>query len=100
MADFFSDPSDNKPKQAVALLYNPAADNAPRVIAKGKGEIAERIIDLALENGVKIHQDKTLVNILSLTELDQEIPVEALVAVAEILSYIYRENGKIRQMKK
>ena len=89
----------NERRSAVALLYEPNSDNAPRVVAKGKGEIADRIIELARENGVKVHSDKTLVEILSLTELDKEIPVEALVAVAEILSYIYRENGKIRRLR-
>ncbi len=85
--------------KAVALAFDPAIDSGPRVIASGKGAIAEHILRLAFDNGVKVRQDQTLTEMLSLVEIDREIPVEAIVAVAEILSYVYRENGKMKAIK-
>ena len=82
----------DKNKQAVALTYDKDKDQAPRVTAKGKGYIAEQIIELAREHNVEIRQDSDLVNILAKIELNTPIPVEAYAAVAEILSYIYRAN--------
>lgn len=83
---------------AVALDYDADKDSAPRVIAKGKGEIAQRIVDLARQNGIAVRQDADLAELLSVLELDQEIPVEAFTAVAEILSYIYRANGRLGEL--
>ena len=83
---------------AVALDYDAAKDNAPRVVAKGRGEIAQRIVDLARQNGIAVRQDADLAELLAVLELDQEIPVEAFTAVAEILSYIYRANGRLGEM--
>lgn len=74
----------------MALQYRRQHDPAPRVVAKGEGEIAEKIVDVAREHGVAIKQDADLVQLLGAVELDTQIPVEAFVAVAEILSYIYR----------
>jgi flagellar biosynthesis protein len=75
---------------AVALQYRRAQDPAPRVVAKGGGEIAQQIVELARQHGVAIREDADLVQLLSAVELDTEIPVEAFIAVAEILAYIYR----------
>ena len=83
---------------AVALDYDLAKDNAPRVVAKGRGEIAQRIVDLARQNGIPVRQDADLAELLAVLELDQEIPVEAFTAVAEILSYIYRANGRLGEL--
>ena len=83
---------------AVALDYEALKDNAPKVVAKGKGEIAQRIVDLARQNGIPVRQDADLAELLSVLELDQEIPVEAFTAVAEILSYIYRANGRLGEL--
>ena len=83
---------------AVALDYDAPKDNAPRVVAKGRGEIAQRIVDLARQNGVAVRQDADLAELLAVLELDQEIPVEAFTAVAEILSYIYRANGRLGEL--
>lgn len=79
---------------AVALSYDETKDSAPRVVASGHGAVAEAILALAFANGVKVRQDADLVEILSLVEIGDEIPVDALVAVAEILSYVYRANGR------
>lgn len=85
--------------KAIALAFDPLQDAMPRVVASGKGALAEQILRLAFDNGVKVRKDETLTEMLSLVELDHEIPVAAMVAVAEILSYVYRENGKMRDIR-
>src|SRR5262249_21284821 len=80
-------------KLAVALAYERGRDSAPLVTAKGKGFIAEQIVKLARENGVEIREDADLVTLLSRIDIGEPIPVEAYMAVAEILSYIYRTNA-------
>lgn len=82
------------PDYAVALGYDPLKNNAPKVLAKGQGQIAEKIIQIALDEGIEIHQDTDLVQILKAVDIDSEIPVEAFSAVAEIISYIYQINNK------
>lgn len=82
------------PAYAVALGYDAAKNNAPTVLAKGQGQIAEKIIQIALDEGIEIHQDADLVQILKAVDIDSEIPLEAFGAVAEIISYIYRANNK------
>ncbi len=79
-----------KRRKATALRYNPTQDDAPRVIASGKGVIAEQIIALAKENGIPIHEDPLLVEALSHVEVDDTIPPELYRVVAEVLAYIYR----------
>ncbi|MEQ8332947.1 EscU/YscU/HrcU family type III secretion system export apparatus switch protein [Nisaea sp.] len=81
---------------AIALDHDPGGEEAPRVIAKGYGELAEKILRLAFENDVKVRKDSDLVQILSAVEVDCEIPVEAFAAVAEILTYVYSANERIR----
>jgi flagellar biosynthesis protein len=85
---------DKSPK-AVALKYDQKKDRAPRVIAKGRGNIAEKIIDIAKENNVPLYEDKNLIQILEALDLETEIPPELYRAVAEVLAFIYRLNGKI-----
>ncbi|MDJ0685660.1 MAG: EscU/YscU/HrcU family type III secretion system export apparatus switch protein [Alphaproteobacteria bacterium] len=81
-------------KQAVALSYRPDdAHSAPEVVASGEGHLAERILDEAFAADVPVREDADLVEILAATEVGQEIPVEAFVAVAEILRYVYERNG-------
>ncbi len=80
-------------RTAVALGYDAGLDEAPKLLAKGHGETAERIIQVALEQGITIRKDADLAQILSALDLDTEIPVETFAAVAEILSYVYRANS-------
>jgi len=83
-------------KQAVALGYNPDDKNsAPEILATGKGEIAARILLEAQKNKIKVQKDADLVALLSTKEVGDEIPVEAFIAVAEILKYIYAESKKV-----
>ncbi|MGD9536914.1 MAG: EscU/YscU/HrcU family type III secretion system export apparatus switch protein [Alphaproteobacteria bacterium] len=84
---------------AVALSYDREADPAPRVSASGKGPVAERILALAREHGIPVREDADLAELLGKLDLDSVIPVEAFVAVAEILSFIYRQNGKLKEQR-
>lgn len=77
---------------AVALSYEDGK-GLPRVVATGRDAVAERILDLAFAAGVKVRQDADLVEILAAVDLDCEIPMEAIVAVAEILARVYEANG-------
>ncbi len=86
---------DLSPDYAVALGYDMDKQNAPVVLAKGEGHIAEKIIQIALDRGIEIHQDADLIQILKAVDIDSEIPIEAFSAVAEIISYIYKANGKM-----
>lgn len=79
---------------AVALGYDMEKQNAPKVLAKGQGHVAEKIIQIALDQGIEIRQDSDLIQILKAVDIDSEIPIEAFSAVAEIISYIYQQNGK------
>lgn len=86
---------DNRPAkipQAVALTYDKKENPAPRVVAKGKGYVAEQILQLAFANDIKVREDAELVEILNLVDVDSPIPLEAYAAVAEILNYVYRAN--------
>ena len=89
-----------KKKSAVAVSYDLEADPAPRVVATGKELIAEQIIKIAEENGIPIHEDANLIQVLEALEVDAVIPMEAYAAVAEILNYIYRLNGKSRDLER
>lgn len=79
---------------AVVLGYEPEKDNAPKVLAKGQGHVAQKIIQIAIDEGIEIRKDADLLQILKAVDIDSEIPIEAFSAVAEIISYIYKENGK------
>lgn len=82
-------------RQAAVALKRYGIDESaiPKVVAAGYGKLAEEIVRLALENGVKVREDKDLAAILATIELDSDIPSEALVAIAEILAYVYKANG-------
>ena len=83
----------SKRKTAVALQYDVCMDRAPRVTAKGHGLIAEKIIALARERGIPIHEDADLVQALVQLDLQQEIPPALYQVVAEILAFVYRLNA-------
>ena len=77
-------------KKAVALKYNSEIDNAPKLIAKGEKEIAEKIIKIAKENGIPIFEDPYLISILYKLNFYEEIPEEIYEAVAAILATVYK----------
>jgi len=75
-------------KKAVALRYDPEKDNAPVVLAKGYGELAERIIKIARERNIPVVEDKNLISALIRVEVFEEIPPELYRAVAKVLVFI------------
>ena len=83
-----------KQKKAVAVVYKPDQDNAPKVAAKGRGAVAERIIEAAREHGIPVKDDPDLVEVLSKIDIEDEIPASAYVLVAELLAFVYSLNGK------
>lgn len=83
----------NKNKQAIALKYNTNKDKAPHVIASGSGYIADKVVEIAEENGVPIYKDSSLAVMLSQLELGSEIPQELFNSIVEI--YIYFLNFKM-----
>lgn len=85
--------NDKPMKRAAALKYDQAKNMAPRVVAKGKGHVAEQIIQVARANHVPLHEDRNLANVLEAMELESHIPAELYRAVAEVLVFIYRLNG-------
>ena len=80
---------DNEPKQAAALSYRQDEDNAPRVVAAGKGELARRIIQEAEKHQVPVYEDPDLAKLLTMLPLGSEIPPDLYAAVAEVLAFIY-----------
>lgn len=78
-----------KRKTAIALAYQ-TGDTAPRVVAKGRGLIAQAIIERAREHGVFVHESGDLVGLLMQVELDENIPPHLYLAVAELLAWLYR----------
>jgi flagellar biosynthesis protein len=84
----------DKRQMAVALAYR-GHDSAPRVVAQGRGLIAQAIIERAREHGVYVHESEELVGLLMQVELDQHIPPQLYLAVAELLAWVYRlEHGE------
>ncbi len=89
-----------KPKSPVAVaIENSGKTDAhgqilPHISAAGRGKVAEQILQIAFESGIKVREDGALAEMLAAIELDSPIPHESFAAVAEILSYVYRANGE------
>jgi len=77
-------------KVAVALGYQQGQDEAPKVLAAGRGEVAQAVIRIAQEHAVPIHTDHPLANALIKLELGASVPPELYAAVAEVLAFLYR----------
>jgi flagellar biosynthesis protein len=85
---------ENRRLAAVALKRYGIDENAlPKVIASGYGKLAEEILEIAFRNGVKVREDKDLAQLLAALDQGRFIPPEALMAVAEVLAYVYKANG-------
>ena len=78
----------------MALRFNEEVDPTPRVIARGTGYVARKLVELAREKGIPVRTDADLVEALAQLDLGEIIPPELYPAVAEVLAYIYRMNGK------
>ena len=83
-----------KSQLAVALHYD--RSGAPRVVAKGRGSIGDKIIEVAKANNIPIEENEVLAGALSNVEIGDEIPAELYKAVAEVLIFVLRLSGKIR----
>ena len=79
---------------AVAVKDRTAERKVPQVVAAGRGNIAEKILQFAFDNDIKVKEDAALAEMLAAVELDSPIPSEAFMAIAEILYYVYRANGE------
>jgi flagellar biosynthesis protein len=84
-----------KKSKAVALTYDKEKDAAPRVVAKGSGLIAEKIIETAKAHHVPMVEDENMVQVLEALDLETQIPPELYRAVAEVLAFVYRLNSKV-----
>lgn len=89
------EPSDKR-RNAVALSYNDS-DSAPRVVAKGYGQVADAIIARAEEHGLYVHGSPELVNLLMQVDLDDRIPPELYLAIAELLAWVYELETAARE---
>lgn len=79
-----------KRKEAVALTYKPGLIDAPTIVAKGKGKVAENILAKAKENNIPIQEDANLVELLGQLDINQSIPEELYQAVAEVFAFVYK----------
>lgn len=79
---------------AAALRYDPVGDEAPEVVATGRGLIAEEIVALAQKHGVAIHQDAGLVEALAMLDVGTTIPRELYAVVAEVLAFVYAVDAE------
>lgn len=86
-------------RKAVALKYQAGTDRAPSVAAKGAGKTADKIIEKAMQHGIAVEQDASLVEVLSRLELNQEIPPELYRVIAEILSFVYQSDRRAKEMQ-
>lgn len=86
---------DKKPQFAVALEYEADTHNAPVVVAKGRGHVAETILELARDSGIAIEANPMLAEALSGVEIDQSIPRELYEAVAEVIGFVLRTRREL-----
>ncbi|WP_409253685.1 FlhB-like flagellar biosynthesis protein [Bacillus sp. SCS-153A] len=89
--------NENKRKQAIALQYEAEKQQAPKVVAKGRGLIAENILERAKEHDIPIQEDRTLVELLGNLDINESIPEELYQAVAEIFAFLYRVDREAKR---
>ncbi|MDP4161482.1 MAG: EscU/YscU/HrcU family type III secretion system export apparatus switch protein [Bacillota bacterium] len=88
---------DNVRKEAVALGYNPAKQDSPKVLAKGRGIIAENIISRAKEHQIPVQEDPSLLQLLGELDINQSIPEELYQAVAEVFAFLYKADKEAKR---
>ncbi|TKC18644.1 EscU/YscU/HrcU family type III secretion system export apparatus switch protein [Robertmurraya kyonggiensis] len=86
-------------KEAIALRYDSTKDEAPKVLAKGKGLVADNILEQAAAHEVPIQEDASLVELLGKLNINETIPEELYQAVAEVFAFIYRTNKEVGSRK-
>jgi flagellar biosynthesis protein len=93
VSDNLKPPPPTSEAVAVALAAQKPGERSPKVVAGGRGKVAEQILQIAFQNGVKVREDADLAQLLSAIDIESEIPLEAFAAVAEILIYVYQANN-------
>lgn len=88
-----------KRQLAVALRYNEDKEAAPRVLAKGRGAVAQKILDTAMMQNIPIRDDPDLVEALAKLDVGSLIPTELYPAVAEVLAFVYRQNQRYAERR-
>lgn len=78
---------------AIAVKQQNDSEQPPTIIAGGRGQVAEQILEIAFSHGIKVREDADLAQMLSVVDVDSEIPLEAFSIVAEILTYVYEANN-------
>jgi flagellar biosynthesis protein len=86
-------------RKAAALRYDPEQDSVPVLLAKGKGYMAERIIALAREHGIHVHEDPRLVELLMSLDIAEMIPPQLYQVVARVLAAVYRVNKELARKR-
>jgi len=84
---------------AVAITYDQASGEAPKVVASGYGEIAKRILELAKEEGIHVHEDDNLAQLLARVPVGTEIPEQSYQLIAELLAFVYKADHEMGQRK-
>ena len=87
-------------RRAAALGYDPARGEAPRLLARGEGVLADRILALARQHGIPIHEDRALVDLLARIDVDTQIPPELYRVVAEIIAFVFRVQGRAAELSR
>jgi len=85
-----------KIEKAAAILYDTERSDVPRIVASGKGVVAQKIIETAREAGIHIQEDPDLVELLAAIPVGEEIPVELYQTIAEVLSFVYEINDQFK----
>lgn len=86
-------PADEEPTEVAALGFDRGVDPAPRLLARGKGEVAKRILEEAAAHGIPIERDPDLLQCLGSLQIGEDIPIEAYQAVAQVLAFLYEQNA-------
>ena len=82
--------------KAAAILYDTERSDVPRIVASGKGVVAQKIIETAREAGIHIQEDPDLVELLAAIPVGEEIPVELYQTIAEVLAFVYEINNQFK----
>jgi flagellar biosynthesis protein len=83
--------------KAAAILYDTERSDVPRIIASGKGAVAQKIIETAQEAGIHIQEDPDLMELLAAIPVGEEIPVELYQTIAEVLAFVYEINDQFKE---
>ncbi len=87
----------SKNSEVVALKYNSKEEKAPKVVAKGKGYVADKILEIARQHNILVREDPELLQVLSALDLNSEVPPHVYQVVAELLAFVYSVNKQFAE---